>query len=265
MSEAHKVRPRRNAAPQDRRQLPEYRQHHLHGPAMVQGGDAGAARAPVRKGLPVRGSPQQNRRDRIDGQGAKQLDQPAYGARARALMDWSGMEVARAPLKDPQVEQERVEPWKKAGFDHRHVLHANAHHFKCNENWPCDDNALAGAVIEWNGMPVGRVRLERKARPAYGRKWELCVGDPVDCGAFVRAVPRLHGPQFAHRAVAPWEKDNAVDARVNGMNQRLLVEDPGRRKGRAMKEHDVMHHPRTPRPSSAPQYALCDVCLNPEP
>jgi hypothetical protein len=40
---------------------------------------------------------------------------------------------------------------------------------------------------------------------------------------------------------------------VHGMNQRLLVEDPSRRKGRAMKEHNVMHHQRTPRPSSAPQ------------
>ena len=34
----------------------------------------------------------------IRPQGAKQREQPAHGARARAAMDWSGMKVARAPL-----------------------------------------------------------------------------------------------------------------------------------------------------------------------
>ena len=222
--------------------LPTCQQHHLHGPAVVRHGDAGEARVGAgvfgSGGLPVKGSPARNREAGKEGQGHRQLAQSAHGAQVRAAMDWSGMAVARAPLLDPR--DDRRPPWKKQGFDHRDILKANRH-CRSHQPWPQDENALAGAVMEWNGMPAGRQRVPRPARPAFGKNWEVRVGADVEAEAFSRAVPRQElGKQRSH---APWERDGA-DALVHGLDHKLLVDCPGRRGGRAQRNQiaALLHH-----------------------
>eukprot|EP00960_Hanusia_phi_P068659 766900-Hanusia_phi.AAC.1 len=99
-------------------------------------------------------------------------------------------------------------PWLKCSYDHafyvqnvgKPVLHKRCvccrvqglQVLTCvaSRSWPSHDNALLGAVREWNGNPNAPDRVERAARPAFGGQWDLCVEDSIGRVGHVRAAAR---------------------------------------------------------------------------